>query len=53
VARGLLKDARFRDAGSIESHGFYQVDMSALGLDVVNAAVVHAVGMRAAAEGAI
>jgi hypothetical protein len=53
IAQDLLKDARFRDAVSIESHGFYQVDLSALGLDVVNAAAMHAAGMHAAAEGAI
>jgi predicted small secreted protein len=53
MAQDLLKDARFRDAVSIDSHGFYQVDMSALGLEVVNGAAMHAAGIRAAAQGAI
>ncbi len=53
MAQDLLKDARFRDAVSIDSHGFYQVDMGALGLDVVNGDAMRAAGVRAAAQGAI
>ena len=53
MAQDLLKDARFRDAVSIDSHGFYQVDMGALGLEVVDGAAMRAAGIRAAAQAAI
>jgi predicted small secreted protein len=53
MGQDLLKDARFRDAVSIDSHGFYQVDMGALGLEVVDGAAMRAAGTRAAAQGAI
>ena len=34
LAQDLLRDERFRHAVSIGPHGYYQVDLAALGLDV-------------------
>jgi hypothetical protein len=51
VAQDLLRDERFQHAVSIGTHGYYQVDLAALGLDVSGSREQFlAAGLKAAAE---
>lgn len=51
IAQDLLRDERFRHAVSIGPHGYYQVDLAALGLDISGSREQFLeAGMKAAAE---